>query len=420
MNIRWKNNIALKIIALIFAILLWWIVANVDDPITTKSFQTTVNVIHPEVITNIGKSYHVEDNTQSVRVTVKARRSVVESIRATDIQATADLRELQDSMIPIRIKITKYEGQYEEASATPQNLRVTTEDTQKKTFPITSQTIGEVSDGYVLGELVPSPKSIDISGPRTLIGRISKVVAKVDVTGLSESRKLKAELIYYDSADNIIDKSQLSSNLDTNGVKVRVEILQTKQLELQFDTSLIGVASGYNFKELTINEQEIVVCGSSEDLEKLDEILIPAEALRQSKLKTNKEVIIDVTKYLPDGVQLKDEDAKNIVVTIIVDKSGTKSILLPVRSVKVNNLSELFELGYGSEQEIELNFRGSAKNLEKLTENNIIAVIDMAAYQTEGTYDVTVQLLDMPDGCQYIGDVKVQVTLTKKDEQTGE
>lgn len=420
MKIRWKNNITLKIIAFIFAVLLWWIVANVDDPITTRTFQTTVTVIHPEVITNIGKSYHVEDDTQNIRVTVKARRSVAESITYSNIQATADLRELQDSLIPIRIKISGHEGQYEEASAMPQNLRVTTEDTQKKTFPITAVTIGEVSDGCVLGDLVPSPKSIDISGPRTLIGRISKVAAKVDVTGLSESRKLKAELIYYDSADNIIDQSQLSSNLDTNGVKVRVEILETKQLELQFDTSQIMTADGYDFKELTLNEENIIVCATAENLSKLDKIMIPAEALKQEKLKKNKEVLIDVTKYLPEGVQLKDEDAKNIVATIIVDKSGTKSILLPVRSVKVNNLSDKFELSYGPEQEIELNFSGSEENLEKLTESNIIAVMDMASYKKEGTYEVAVQLLEIPDGCRYIGDEKIQIILSKKQEQTGE
>lgn len=422
MKIRWKNNLGLKLLALLFAILLWWAVANIDDPVITKTFSTTVQVVHPEVVTNAGKSYHIEEETQQIRVTVEARRSVTESIRAKDIKATADFRELQNSLIPIRITIRKYEGQYESVAANPQNLRVTTEDTQKKTFAIVPNTIGNVSDGYVIGDLVAKPQSIDISGPKTVIGRINKVVAKVDVSGLSESTSLKAELIYYDSGENIIDQSQLSSNCDKNGVKIQVKLLETKTISLKFDTSLVQVAEGYRFKEINVNQEEIVVCGEPEVLDTLQSLEIPAEALKQNKLKQNKDVTIDVSKYLPTGIELQDQDSGKIIVTLIVDKSGTKSILLPVRSVRINNLRDDLELTYGPDQEVELNFRGTAKLLEKLSESNIIATVDMNNFTEPGTYDVLVQILDMPEGCKYIGNAKIQVILSKKDndEQAGE
>ena len=44
MKDRWKNNLGLKIMAVLFAIFLWWTVVNVDDPIGTKKFQAEVNV----------------------------------------------------------------------------------------------------------------------------------------------------------------------------------------------------------------------------------------------------------------------------------------------------------------------------------------------------------------------------------------
>lgn len=415
-----KNNIALKIIALVFAVLLWWAVANIDDPIVSKSFRTTVSVVHPEVVTNVGKSYHIEDSTQNITVTVKARRSVTEAVKAKNIRATADFREMQDSSIPIRVTIKGYEGQYEEVLANPQNLRVTTEDTQKKTFPITAVTGGEVSSGYVLGDVTVKPQSIDISGPRTVIGRITKVVAKVDVSALSENTTLNAELIYYDSAENIIDDSLLSSNCDKNGVKVQVKLLETKKISLKFDTSQIETASGYLFQEISVNQKEITVCADSDILDSMSELEIPGSALAKKKLKSNKDVIVDISQYLPDGVVLQDEDAGSVVVTIIVDKSGTKSILLPVRSIRVNGISDELELSYGPEQEVELNFRGKDENLAKLTESNIIAIIDLAEYTKEGTYKVPVQLLEMPDGCKYLGKAKVQVVLSKKDDEAGE
>ena len=128
MKDKLKNNIGLKIVAVLFAIFLWWIVANVDDPVVTKKYRTSVTVTHPEVVTNIGKSYHIVDDTQNVMITIKARRSVAEQIRVSDIQATADFREMQDSAIPVRITIVGYEGLYVEASANPQNIQVEKQD----------------------------------------------------------------------------------------------------------------------------------------------------------------------------------------------------------------------------------------------------------------------------------------------------
>jgi len=414
---KWKNNIVFKIVAVVFAAFLWWTVANVDDPVIARKFKTSVTVTHSEVITNIGKSFQVVDDTKNITVTVKARRSVVERIRSTHIKATADAREMQDSAIPVRITIDGFEGMYVEASANPQNIQVITEDTEKKTFPITAVTTGNVREGYVLGTITAKPQTIDISGPKSLIGRISKVVAKVDVSELSENANLRAQVIYYDAADNIIDQSQLSSNCDKKGVRVEIELFETKTVALQFDDSQITVAPGFSFKGITVEPEQVEVYGSISALKDLEIIEIDGKALKQENLRKNKEVVIDITKYLPKGVELSDGNSGSVVVFINVEKSGTKSILLPVRSVQVDNMPSDMELFYGPEQEIELQFQGTKANLEKLTIGNIIAAIDLADYKEEGTYDVPVQIIDMPEGCVYTGKITVQVILSKRQEE---
>jgi len=129
-----KNNIGLKIVALAFAFLLWFVVVNIDDPMDLKTYQVDVTVLNPEVITNAGKSYQVVDNTGNVAITVKARRKVLSKITPSNIVATADLKEMQDTSVPIRVKVTGFEGQYESISANPRNIQVKVENTQKKTF----------------------------------------------------------------------------------------------------------------------------------------------------------------------------------------------------------------------------------------------------------------------------------------------
>lgn len=411
MRDRLKNNIGFKLVAVLIAILLWWIVVNVDDPVVTKKFTAEVKVTHTEVITNIGKSYQIEDDMKKITVTVKARRKVINQIRTSDIVATADFREMQNNSVPIRIEIQGFEGQYVEASANPRNLQIQTEDTLKKTFPITTATIGSIQDGCVLGTLTAQPQTIDISGPKSLIGRISKVVARVNVSELSESSELKAEVIYYDSADNVIDQKLLSSNCDKNGVMVSVEILETKKVDLTFDTSGIQPAIGYVFEGIIAEPQSILVSGTEEALSKVQHIEISGVELEYRNLTESKDIVIDITKYLPEGIELEDKDANSVVVSISIAEAGTKSIMIPVRSVRVDNSSEDMELIYGPEQEVELRFTGSEENLDKLEAEDLVVCIDMNTYMQEGTYNVMVQVLEAPEGCTYIGKAFIQVTL---------
>ena len=85
------RNFGLKIMAFVFAALLWLIVVNIDDPVSKATFSDVdVMITNPEVVTNQGKVYQVLDE-QKTSVTVYAKRSVLADIAKEDIVATADL-----------------------------------------------------------------------------------------------------------------------------------------------------------------------------------------------------------------------------------------------------------------------------------------------------------------------------------------
>lgn len=419
MQERFKNNLSLKIMAVLFAVFLWWAVVNIDDPIGTQKYQVEVTVVNTEIITNSGKSYKILNDDNRVVVEVTARRKILDKIKASDIKATADLKEMHgDSMmlVPIRVTIQGFEGSYSEATTNPKNIQIQTEDTQKKTFTIDPVAVGEVREGYEVGVLSASPETIDISGPKSILGRIAKVAARVDVSELSKDSTLTASLIYYDTAGNIIDKSQLSSNCDKNGVSVDVTMYEIKTIGLNFDTSQINPEEGYLFSGLEVEPQEIQVAGLKAGLAELQQLNIPGEALQMSDITENTEKVVDVAQYLPEGIKLAGEAVeKKIVVRVKLEKVGTKSILLPVRSINLEGVAEDLELTYGPEQEVELQFSGANEVLESLTSEKILAQINLSEYTEEGTYDVPVQIIDSPDQCDYLGGVTVQIILTRKE-----
>ena len=99
------HNLHYKIIALVIAIFVWILFTNSNDPITTYSFDTQVNVLHQEEYEEQGRYVEIEGtddfSTLSVEVYVRARRSVGETLRnravSSFLNVYVDLFELESS-----------------------------------------------------------------------------------------------------------------------------------------------------------------------------------------------------------------------------------------------------------------------------------------------------------------------------------
>ena len=82
-----KNNFGLKLLAFLFAFMLWLIVVNIDDPVMTKTFTNIpVTVEHSEILTEQNKTYQIVDDTQNVSVVVSAKRRTLSKIKASDLE----------------------------------------------------------------------------------------------------------------------------------------------------------------------------------------------------------------------------------------------------------------------------------------------------------------------------------------------
>ena len=178
-----KNNFSLKLLAFLFAFMLWLIVVNIDDPVMTKTFTNIpVTVEHSEILTEQNKTYQIVDDTQNVSVVVSAKRRTLSKIKASDIVVTEDIKEMYlNTQIPLEVTVNGYEGSCE-ATASPRNLQIQIEDNVSKTTYITPVASGQVRSGYVLGKLTADPETVTINGPKSLVEKISKVEAEVNVS----------------------------------------------------------------------------------------------------------------------------------------------------------------------------------------------------------------------------------------------
>lgn len=422
MKKKLTKNLGLKLLSIAFAALLWAIVVNIDDPIDTITFSNvSVEILHPEVVTSKGKTYTCEEGTDKVRVTVKATRRVLHEMEVSDIKAYADMKEMSlGSQIPIEISIPDFAGKYEEAYSTPRNLQVTIEDEAQNTFPITPTTTGSVRDGYVLGQIKADPEKIRVGGPKSVIDRIDKVVAEVDVTGLSEDTMLNSKLAFYDKDGKVIDTTLLTLKdlKSENDVTVQVEVLGTKTLPLQFDTSQIYPADGYVFSGISCEPAEVQVSGTEEVLEQTEQISIPASVLRTENLTKKEEKVVDITPYLPD-VELIDKNAGSVVVVIGIEEAGSKTLEMPTGSIVVNNLPEGMKYSYPSEDVLEIKVTGDQDVLDSLELEEGSVSINLVTYKEPGEYNVPVEV-KLPENCSLVEPVTIKVQIEKADSKDNE
>ncbi len=413
MKTRLMNNLGLKILAFLAAGMLWLLVVNIDDPVTSATYQdVAVTVINQEVLAEEQQTFQIVDNTQTVDVTVTARRSVLNRIRQENITATADMRELTlRTQIPISVSVIGYD--YVDAEASPRNLQVRLEDEETKSFPIVPTTTGTVRDGYVLGNIQAVPENVSIRGPKSVVDQIDRVEASVNVSGLSQDDVLLSELVLYDEEGDEIDQSLLTNNLGSEGVSVSVELYRTKSVPIVFDTSLIQAADGYEFAGITYEPEEIRISGSEEALEDISEIDVPALALELSDLTERTEQVVDISDYIPEGVSLADENAGSVAVIISIEKDGTKAFDVTPSSVIVNNLSEDLVLNYDQAEALEIHVRGPRETLEALNLDKKVSK-DLTNYTQAGSYAVPVTV-SLPDDCTLETAVSIQIVLEEKE-----
>lgn len=426
-NIDWKkhghaltNNLGLKVIALVFSALLWLFVVNIDDPINSRVFNDIPYVVkNEEIATNDGKMFKIMDDIDSVRVVVHARRSVLNKIKSKDITAVIDLRERDPvtNIVPIKAVVNGYEENLEVTTeCTPNNVMVKVEGSTTKSFPISVSTENKQRDGYELGEMTTNPERIQITGAKSTIEDIQRVVAQIDVMGISEDCVKEAKLIIFDGNGNVMDQSAMQNNLGDKGVSVNVQVLPIKKVKLNFNVSGTP-AEGYRLTGLNSEPASVEVYGTKEDLSNLTALDIPSSEINIDNLQSRKEYTVDISKYLPEGIELTEETAKNVLVTVIVEEEGTRTIFLSTGAVRLDNLQEGLSAVIETPGDLEIRFAGEEALLEKLNIQNA-ASVDLKEYTEPGTYDVPVEI-ELNQAITLMDTPMITITISEKKEETG-
>ncbi|MCI9209975.1 MAG: hypothetical protein HFI83_04715 [Eubacterium sp.] len=386
--IKWiTNNFGLKILAVIFAGVLWLAVVNIDDPVTTRSFTTTVSVENGDYLTGIGKYYEIINNSNTITFKVSGKRSYLERMGNSDFRATADLKMIENlNRVPVEITPQRYGG-YVTVASKLYYLDLDVEDLVSKPFVISVQTDGKPSKQHALGETSVSPTLLRVSGPASVVDTIDKAVAAVNVEEMSQDLTDSVIPILYNKDGNEVDTKDLTFNIQN--VMVSVRILDTKDVTLNFQTAGT-LQEGYEYVGIEYEPQTVSVKGASAVLNTVNSITIPEEVLDLTDATGNIEKEVDISAYLPEGVSLTKSNQAKISVTVKIEKHERRKFELPTANITVGNLGSRYAAEFLTDT-VAVELEGLASELDTLDASTLTGSIDVSG-MTEGEHTVNLEV----------------------------
>lgn len=367
------NNFGLKILAVFFAVVLWIVIVNIDDPQIVQSFTTSVTAENTNYITEQNKYFEVLNGENTVTFNVSAVRSILQELSNSDFSAVADMEKIEynEGNDTYRVPVTVTANRYSNAvTITTRQLymQVALEDLGTTQKVIMAETRGNVADGCALGNLeIIGSNLLRISGPYSIVSQIDTAVATINVDGLSTDVTDSVVPILYDADGNVVDTTKL--RLSQSTVTISAQILNTKDVALDFSTT--GEAGeGYIVTGITYDLETVRIKGEAATLNPINKITIPEEVLDVTGRTEDLVTTIDISTYMPTGTALVLSSDAMVEVTVHIEPLAVRPFSIPVSRITVENLNENYRLRYGQNIVI-VEITGAQSIVQALSANDI-------------------------------------------------
>ena len=406
------NNIGLKFLAVLIALVLWLAIVNVNDPEKTITVSNIpISVTNESAITSRDMVYNVKSE-QYLNITVSGKRSIVSNLSAEDFRATASLKELSKvNSIPVDVttKNASLGRKITIVKQSAQTILVDVENVEEKDFTdLVVEYTGKVADGYVAGLSSMSTDEVTVKAPTSIIDKIEKVAVRCSLDGTNTNISKKCPVILYDKNDKEIKSDEIE--LSDKKIRVNVNVLRAKQVPIStINKDELGKpADGYVVDDVILSSDSITVYGSEESLDSIESLDIQDD-IDVSDAKGDVTQNIDVTGKLPKGLSVSGEST--ITVKVLIKKLITRTFEYDASEVSLNDLSSDLDVQLVTKK-VKVTLQGEEEVISQLTKDDMAISADLGKVK-EGTTTVHVDVA-VPDNTTLMNNVTIKIKAKAK------
>ena len=399
------RNLGLKIVALVFAILLWAYVLVALNPVRSKSIDDVPITLEGYTDLLSRNLILVNSDLGMADVEVNATITNHSDLDASRITCRASLGTISAAgtyRLPLSVTVQSNLGTV--ASVDPRTVTVEVDNLIVKTVPVKLELTGTLPEGYeVVAESMVS--TITVEGAARYIEPTVRAVATVDLTGRTENVEESANVGFYDKNDNevtVVTRSQNNPN-----VTVRATISAYKLVNIRPEVTLEDDVYYESINQ--VSPASVVLYGTSEALAAIDTVSTQALVLPAERGVVTR----DLTLVLPEGVSLKRGQSSSVTLNAVVtEKTGETELEVPLTYTGVGSDLAIVD---GAPTIATVVVSGPLKQVEQVTPESLAVKVDLAGYGP-GDWELipVVQGLDQnrfPDVIVALQNQRVQVSL---------
>ncbi|MCI8464474.1 MAG: hypothetical protein HFI63_01255 [Lachnospiraceae bacterium] len=427
MKRKLTNNLLLKIISVIAAILLWGVVINIDNPTDTFIVNgIPIKVLNEKTaITDNNLTYELpEEKTVSVEVT--ARRQDRRKISAEDFAATIDLNEIYGATgsVEINIEVINNKNLIRTWTQITRSVRVDVESMQTKNFEIHVLPVGNLEETYTFSQSSVSPGNVRVTAPESVMSRIDHAGIEIDVSGATDSVQEIGKIKLYtdEESHDELDLSDPRVVLNITEAEVTLGVVKTNQISVDIQvTGQDAVADGCKYINYTCDPQTILVTGPRSQIADFAKLTIVEDL---TGVNGNVTKVYEIQDYLPKGLEVADGQPETIEVTYQIDRLEQKSFYIVRNQIQLLGVSDQLEYRLGEEDGITVTLTGLSEDIERMQSKDISVILDVESYTEPGTYS-SEPVVELPEEYRdyfkvTVGHVRVIVTRPESEESFSE
>lgn len=375
------DNLGSAVLALLLALMVWLLAITDGNPVQARTFPTDGVAIQ---VVNIPKGLVLfEPVTQRAYITLRAPSKAWDVLNSGDLVASVDLTGLQPGIHDVEVKVSCARCPQERASTIrvdPARVTVRLEELLEKTMPVQVEVLDRPPQGYTL-ESAPTtePPQVKVSGPRSLVDQVVRVVAPLFLQGAKSSIVRSVTILPRDGQGRLVSNVDVAPNI----VNVRASVVELRGYkEVSVKPNIEGTpARGYYTSNISVTPSTLTVYGIPVLSDKAPGVL-ETEPINVTGAKETIERRVAV--ILPEGITVLGGDtAVQVRIEISAQQGGGSLVIEPtVRGVDPGLVATV------TPRTVQVILSGPLPILEGLKPTDVPVLVDVSG-RGPGTYKIT-------------------------------
>ena len=391
MKINLKNNTGLKILSLVLAVALWYMIGNINDPVTIDTYTIPVQIINGDVLKSNDKAYEITEG-ETVTFTVRGKTSVLNKLKESDFKAEADIEKLSlVNSVPIDVTVSRYSGEVDITLGIVNTVKVNIENRVEAMLPVVVETEGVVGEGYDIGTKTSSPNMVEVAGSESMIHRLKEIRVVVNVNNAVQDINARQSVKFYDRNGDEVDTTMI--DCDTKMVNVMVDLWKTKEIPVILKAEGMP-AAGFGIAAFDYEPKTVVIAATDEMIDQITELKMESLEVEGASSNVEKTIVVD-SFTLPQGVMFRD-DAIDVVAKAVIEQRVADKVKLNAADIEIKNLPAGEKVTFDKEAyEIEIStFKSKMGNVSAASFQPYIDIKDL---EDKKSGKILIHLIN-PDG----------------------